>query len=73
LGCKNGKVMPKMYDGYFTAGKWISLLLIEFEGKAHKMRFNSYRVDTQSNERSTWTRIPQNPIDFIIFGFYAEI
>lgn len=50
----------KIYDDYFTAEMTIPLTSLKFEEGATKWRFNSYRIETQSNERSTWTRIPQN-------------
>ena len=50
----------KMYDNYFTAEMVIPLSSLKFKEGASKWRFNSYRIETQSNERSTWTRIPQN-------------
>lgn len=52
----------KIYDGYFTAEMIIPLTSLKFKEGATKWRFNSYRVETQSNERSTWTRIPQNQL-----------
>ena len=52
----------KMYDGYFTVEMIIPFTSLKFEEGSTKWRFNSYRVDTQSNERSTWTRIPQNQL-----------
>jgi len=54
----------KMYDNYFTAEIIIPLTSIKFKEGAKKWRFNSYRIDTQSNERSTWSRIPQNQLIF---------
>ena len=54
----------KMYDDYFTAEIIIPLTSIKFKEGAKKWRFNSYRIDTQSNERSTWSRIPQNQLIF---------
>ncbi len=50
----------KIYDDYFTAEMVIPLTSFKFEEGVTKWRFNSYRIETQSNERSTWTRIPQN-------------
>ncbi|PIB27010.1 hydrolase [Maribacter sp. 4U21] len=50
----------KIYDDYFTAEMVIPLTSFKFEEGTTKWRFNSYRIETQSNERSTWTRIPQN-------------
>ena len=50
----------KIYDDYFTAEMIIPLTSLKFEEGATKWRLNSYRIDTQSNERSSWVRIPQN-------------
>jgi hypothetical protein len=50
----------KIYDDYFTAEMIIPLTSLKFVEGAIKWRLNSYRIDTQSNERSTWVRIPQN-------------
>jgi hypothetical protein len=50
----------KIYDDYFTAEIIIPLTSLKFKEGATKWRFNSYRIDTQSNERSSWVRIPQN-------------
>lgn len=50
----------KIYDDYFTAEMVIPLTSFKFEEGVTKWRFNSYRIETQSNERSSWTRIPQN-------------
>jgi len=52
----------QIYDGYFTAEMVIPLTSLKFEEGASKWRFNSYRIETQSNERSTWTKIPQNQL-----------
>lgn len=52
----------KIYDDYFTAEMVIPLTSLKFEEGVTKWRFNSYRIETQSNERSTWTRIPQNQL-----------
>lgn len=52
----------KMYDGYFTAEMIIPFTSLKFKEGTTQWRFNSYRVDTQANERSTWTNIPQNQL-----------
>src|SRR6056297_862819 len=52
----------KIYEDYFTAEMIIPLTSLKFKEGATKWRFNSYRIETQSNERSTWTRIPQNQL-----------
>jgi len=54
----------KMYDDYFTAEMIIPLTSIKFKEGATKWRFNSYRIETQANERSSWARIPQNQLIF---------
>ncbi|MBT8282464.1 MAG: carbohydrate binding family 9 domain-containing protein, partial [Muriicola sp.] len=50
----------KIYDGYYTSEMVIPLTSFKFREGETKWRFNSYRFDTQSNENSTWVRIPQN-------------
>lgn len=54
----------KMYDDYFTSELIIPLTSIKFKEGATKWRFNSYRIDTQSNERSSWSKVPQNQLIF---------
>ena len=50
----------KMYDDYYTSEMVIPLSAFKFNEGETKWRFNSYRFDTQSNETSTWMKIPQN-------------
>ncbi|WP_373019332.1 DUF5916 domain-containing protein, partial [Muriicola sp.] len=50
----------KIYDDYYTSEMIIPLTSFKFREGETKWRFNSYRFDTQSNENSTWARIPQN-------------
>jgi len=50
----------KMYDDHYTSEMVIPLTSFKFKEGETKWRFNSYRFDTQSNETSTWTQIPQN-------------
>jgi hypothetical protein len=54
----------KMYDDYFTAEMIIPLTSLKFKEGATKWRFNSYRIETQHNERSSWAKIPQNQLIF---------
>lgn len=54
----------KIYDGYYLAEMAIPLTSLKFKEGETKWRFNSYRFDMQSNERSTWIRIPQNQFIF---------
>ncbi|MFX0557580.1 DUF5916 domain-containing protein [Maribacter sp. CXY002] len=62
----------KMYDGYYTAEMAIPLTSLKFKEGATSWRFNSYRIDTQANERSSWTRIPQNQLIFNL-AFMGEM
>ncbi len=50
----------RIYDDYYTSELVIPLTSFKFREGETKWRFNSYRFDTQSNEQSTWARIPQN-------------
>ncbi|MGB5314547.1 MAG: DUF5916 domain-containing protein [Robiginitalea sp.] len=50
----------KIHDDSYTSEMVIPLTSFKFREGETKWRFNSYRFDTQSNEQSTWTRIPQN-------------
>ncbi|MGF1559245.1 MAG: DUF5916 domain-containing protein [Flavobacteriaceae bacterium] len=59
-------------DDYFTAEMVIPLTSLKFKEGATKWRFNGYRVDTQANERSTWTRIPQNQLIYNL-AFMGEM
>jgi hypothetical protein len=54
----------KIYDGYYLAEMAIPLTSFKFKEGETKWRFNSYRFDMQSNERSTWIQIPQNQFIF---------
>jgi len=50
----------KVYDDYWICEVAIPFKTLRFKSGSKKWRFNSYRYDTQNNERSTWTRIPRN-------------
>ncbi len=62
----------KIFDDYFTAEMVIPMTSIKFKEGAKKWRFNSYRIETQSNERSSWTRLPQNQLIFNL-AFMGEM
>jgi len=66
------KGASKIYDDYFTAEMMIPLTSLKFKEGATKWRLNSYRIDTQSNERSSWVRIPQNQM-MINLAFMGEM
>ena len=50
----------KIFEGYYTAEMAIPLTSFKFAEGETKWRFQSYRFDMQSNERSNWYAIPQN-------------
>ncbi len=54
------KAETKIYDNYYTAEIAIPLTSFKFSEGETKWRFQSYRFDMQSNERSNWFVIPQN-------------
>ncbi len=54
----------KIYDGYYIAEMAIPLSSFKFKEGETKWRFNSYRFDMQTNETSTWAKIPQNQLVF---------
>lgn len=54
------KADSKIHEGYYISEMIIPLSSFKFREGETKWRFNTYRFDTQSNEQSTWVRIPQN-------------
>lgn len=52
----------KLYDGYYICELAIPLTSFKFKQGETKWRFNSYRFDMQTNETSTWMKIPQNQL-----------
>ena len=57
-----------IHDNYFIAEMAIPLTSLKFKEGETKFRFNSYRLDMQTNERTTWVDIPQNqPIFSLAF------
>ncbi|MDT0540839.1 DUF5916 domain-containing protein [Croceitalea sp. P059] len=54
----------KIYDNHFIAEMAIPLTSFKFKEGETKFRFNSYRLDMQTNERTTWMKIPQNQFIF---------
>ncbi|MEN0049334.1 MAG: DUF5916 domain-containing protein [Bacteroidota bacterium] len=51
-----------IYDGYWVAEFAIPFKTLRYNEGIKTWRFNSYRFDLQSNEISTWMKIPQNQI-----------
>ena len=54
----------EIYDNYWVGEIAIPFKSIRFKEGSKEWYFNSYRFDTQSNENTSWTRIPRN--QFII-------
>ncbi len=50
----------KIYDDYWSCELAIPFSTLRFKEGEREWNFNCYRFDTQSNTRSTWSRIPQN-------------
>ncbi|MET1260935.1 DUF5916 domain-containing protein [Flagellimonas sp. DF-77] len=51
-------------DDHFIMEMAIPLTSFKFKEGETKWRFNSYRLDMQTNERTTWMQIPQNQFIF---------
>ncbi|NJL73766.1 MAG: carbohydrate binding family 9 domain-containing protein [Saprospiraceae bacterium] len=51
-----------IHDGYWVAEFAIPFKTLRYNEGEKFWRFNCYRFDTQSNETSSWMRIPQNQI-----------
>lgn len=47
-------------NGYWTSEMAIPFKTIRFPEGSSKWYFNSYRVDSKTNERATWNRVPRN-------------
>ena len=50
----------KSYDDHYVVELAIPLTSFKFKEGTTKWRFQSYRFDMQTNERSAWVKIPQN-------------
>lgn len=47
-------------DGYWISEMAIPFKTIRFPEGSQKWFFNAYRVDSKTNERATWNRVPRN-------------
>jgi hypothetical protein len=54
----------KMYDTYWTCEVKIPFKTLRYIEGSKSWNFMCYRFDSQSNEQSTWVRIPQNQLIF---------
>ncbi len=50
----------QLYDGYYTSEIEIPFAALRFTEGSKQWKFGAYRFDTQDNEWSTWTGIPNN-------------
>lgn len=54
------KCKTKIYDDKYVSEMAIPFSTLRFNKNVKQWKFNSYRFDMQSNERSTWVPIPRN-------------
>jgi hypothetical protein len=52
----------RRYDDHFTVEMEIPFTSVKFKEGAKSWRFRAYRWDIQTNEQSTWVRVPQNQL-----------
>jgi len=50
----------KQEEGFWTSELAIPFKTIRFKEGSTKWNFNAYRVDSKTNERTAWSRIPRN-------------
>jgi len=62
----------KRYDQYWIAEFAIPFKTLRYKEGSTRWRFNSYRFETNKNERSSWIRIPRNQI-IMNLAFMGEI
>ena len=55
----NFDVEGKVYEGYYLIEMKIPLSTFNYPENSKSWRFNFFRFDTEENQRTTWTRIPQ--------------
>ena len=60
----------KIYDGYTITEVKIPLAFLNYPDGGTKWGFNMTRLDTQTNERSVWSPVPQNqnPVNLAFMG-----
>ncbi|MEX0291455.1 MAG: DUF5916 domain-containing protein [Flavobacteriaceae bacterium] len=56
------KAEAQTHEHYYTAEFAIPLTSFKFKEGETKWRFQAYRFDMQTNERSVWYKVPQNQI-----------
>ena len=68
----NFDVEGKIYEGYYLIEMKIPLSTLNYPENSKSWRFNFFRFDTEENQRTTWTRIPQEFNDYNL-AFMGEI
>ncbi len=66
------KCETKVYDDKYVSEMAIPFSTLRFNKGVKQWKFNSYRFDMQSNERSTWVGIPRNQWIFNL-GFMGNM
>ncbi len=56
------KAESKIYDNYYTVEMAIPFTSMKFKEGATKWRFRPYRFNLQTNEQTTWARVPQTQL-----------
>ncbi len=59
-------------DGFWTAEMAIPFKTIRFPEGSSRWNFNAFRVDSKTNERATWNRVPRNFRPFTL-SFTGEL
>ncbi|MEQ9405587.1 MAG: DUF5916 domain-containing protein [Cyclobacteriaceae bacterium] len=62
----------KQYDGYWIAEAAIPFKTLRFKPGSDKWNINFYRIDTETGERSTWSKIPRN-FPILSLAFMKEL
>ena len=62
----------KIYEGYFISEVKIPMSAFKFKEGVDRWKFNTMRSDTQSNTKSSWSKVPQNLNQFNQ-GFFGDL
>ncbi|WP_067144973.1 DUF5916 domain-containing protein [Pseudotamlana agarivorans] len=62
----------QIYDGYFISELRIPMSAFKFKAGITSWKFSAMRSDTQSNTKSSWTRVPQNQ-NQLNLGYFGDL
>ncbi|WP_434037195.1 DUF5916 domain-containing protein [Formosa sp. 4Alg 33] len=62
----------QIYDGYFISEIKIPMSAFKFKAGTTTWKFSAMRSDTQSNTKSSWSRVPQNQNQLNI-GYFGDM